>query len=414
MSRAFVSAAVERTVDRTEPVCDVILKTRITGTGHTVGRVGAQLIPNEQLAEIDLVTTGTTNTETVGVNGPVQLYSDSFIPFQIHQRVYLRPEGASLDGVCATANTQSVLTGLSTDLHCVLDRVVRKAACKKYRKNHEEADEIASRHAEQRLRSGAQTEAQPLLRDADEALKKNLADLREKGVVFTWLRFSSSSEAVLVRGSVASPAQESMAPPPELRTHPYLAVRVHETMVNETASARYAGKTITGEDIEKSAKKLGPTEPAKQPDDKEFSLTFAKEKPVEVSFTNQGVRAVLRVAEFTSGDNEYSGTNMTVKYKFEVKGNKLVAVRQGPIEAFPPGFKAGQKLSGRQQAMRTVLQKRFAKVFKPEITLTDVELPKDLANAGPLVADYAATENGWLVVTWHKGVALGANLASVE
>ena len=242
--------------------------------------------------------------------------------------------------------------------------------------------------------------------------KKNLADLREKGVVFTWLRFSSSSEAVMVRGSVA--AHSSTAPPPSLRGRPYLALRAHQTMVNETAGAKYAGKTITGEDIEKSAKKLGPTEPAKQADDKEFSLTFAKEKPVEVTFSDQGIRAVLHVAEFTSGDNEYSGMNMTVKYKFEVKGNKLVAVRQGPIEAFPPSFKAGQKLSGRQQAMRTVLQKRFGKVFKPEITLTDVELPKDLANAGPLVADYAATENGWLVVTWRKGAALAANLASAE
>ena len=45
VSRAFVSAAVERSVDRTEPVCDVILKTRITGTGHTVGRVERPAYP---------------------------------------------------------------------------------------------------------------------------------------------------------------------------------------------------------------------------------------------------------------------------------------------------------------------------------------------------------------------------------
>ena len=83
-------------------------------------------------------------------------------------------------------------------------------------------------------------------------------------------------------------------------------------------------------------------------------MTFAKEKPVEVAFTDQGVRAILRVAGFTSGDNEYSGMNMTVKYKFTIAGDKLVAVRQGPIEAFPPTFKPGQKLSGRQQVMRTV------------------------------------------------------------
>ena len=409
ISREFLSDAVERSIDRIEPVSDVILKTRITGTGRTVGHVGAELIPNDQMAEIDLVTTGTICTHTIGINGPVQLYSDSTIPFQIHQHIYLRIEGVEIDGSCAQADSQSVLTGLSTDFGCLLDRVVRKAACKKYRKNEDEAQSIASHHAAQRLSASAQTEAAPLLRDADESLKKNLNELREKGIVFAALRFSTSRDAVLVRGNIAGPGQGAISPPPPLRERSYLAVRVHETLVNESARAKLAGKTFTGEDLEKSAKKLGPTEPSKQPDDKDFSITFTNDKPVEVDFTNQGVRAVIRLAEFTSGDNEYSGMDMTVNYKFKVVGKKVIAVRQGPIEAFPPGFKAGKKLSGRQQAMRTVLQKRFAKIFKPELELTNVELPKDLAKTGPLVATRAETAQGWLLITWRKGAALVAD-----
>jgi hypothetical protein len=400
ISSAFVSAAVDQTVERTEPVADVILKTRISGTGRTVGKTGARLVANNQFAVVELVTSGTTTTETVGVNGPVRLYSDSTIPFQILQRVFITPDGVRADGVCARAQTQSVLNGIATDLHCILDRIVRKAACKKYWKNKEEADEIASRHAEERLYASSQGEAAPLLKDADEALKKNLTELRDKGIPLTSLRFSSSEEFVMVRARVA--AATAAHAPPALPEKPYLALRIQETAATEVARVNLAGKTYTGEQIEKQSKKLGPGTAPKQPDDQDFTITFVKDKPLEITFADNGLRAVLRLAQFTSGDNEYSGMDMTVKYRFEPAGSKVKAVRQGPIEAFPPGFKAGQKLSARQQAMRTVLQKRFAKVFKEEIVLTDMELPKELQKAGPLEASRAVGKDGWLLITWRR------------
>src|SRR5205085_2012294 len=96
----------------------------------------------------------------------------------------------------------------------------------------------------------------------------------------------------------------------------------------------------------------------KQADDQEYTITFINTKPVRVTFADKGFQALLHLAEFTSGDNEYSGMDMTVKYKFSPAGDTVKAVREGPIEAFPPGFKKGQKLSARQQAMRSVLQKR--------------------------------------------------------
>src|SRR5437763_298566 len=166
ISRDFVSAAFDQSIDRTDPVSDVILKTNITGMGRTVAKVSSALVPNDEAAEIDLVTAGTLTTQTVGVKGPVRLYSSSTIPFQIHQRVYLRPEGVTAEAPCARAESDSVLTGLSTDL-CLLDRLVRNIACKKYRKNKDSAQYIASRHAEERLTDSAETEAGPRLQDAD-------------------------------------------------------------------------------------------------------------------------------------------------------------------------------------------------------------------------------------------------------
>jgi hypothetical protein len=404
ISREFLEAAIAQTIDRTDPVHDVILKTRITGTGRTIARVAVELVPNEEAAVVDIVTTGTTYAETVGVNGPVQLYNDSVFPFQIHQRVYLRPEGVLAEGARSQAEAgDSTLTGLTTKFHCLLDRLVKKIACNQYRKSKDEAQNIALLHAERQLNESAEAEAGPRLRDADEALKKNLAELRADGINFAMLRFTSAKDTVFVRAASATRGSEAYGTPPQLAERSYLALRVHETMINESAQAKLGGKTFTGEQMAREARKLGsPDAPMKQ-EDKDFSITFTKNKPLEVTFADQGWRAVVRLQEFSSGDDEYAGMDMTVKYKFQVGGDKIKAVRQGVIEAFPPGFKVGQKLSARQQAMRTVLQKRFGKFFKEEMPLQDIELSKELEKAGTLVAARAEAERGWLLMTWRKG-----------
>ncbi len=406
ISREFVATGIEQSIDRTDPVNESLSKVRITGTGHTVAKVGVELVPNDDMAVIDLVTAGTTLASTVGVRGPVQIYTDSTIPFQIRQRVFLRPEGIISGCPQARADGDTVLTGITTDFHCLLDRTLKKIACKQFYKTKDKAQASSMRSIEAKLNESSQAEAAPKLQEADQALKKNLADLRTQGVVLGFLRFATSSDMVFVRANLAVPGQASIAPPPALTTRSYLALRLHESAVDEAAKAKLAGKTFTGVDLEREAKKLGQLEAPMPKDDKDFSITFQQIKPLAVTFADQKMRATLRLAEFTSGDDEYAGMDLTMLYKFVSDGAKIVAVRQGPIEAFPPNFQPGQKLSGRQQAMRTILQKRFGKFFKEEMPLQDMELTGDMKKAGPLVATRAEAANGWLLLTWRKGTTL--------
>ncbi len=399
ISKEFVDAALAQPpIERTEPVNDVILKTQISGVGHTVGQVSTQIVPSTDGAVMDLVTIGTTFTKTVGVKGPVQIYTESTIPFELRQRVTYKADGVTSSCPLARANGETCLLGVSTDL-CLFDGLVKKIAVKQYEKNKDEAQAIANEHAEQRLIEGMQTEAGPRLQSADANLKKQVADLQAKGL--SDVRFSSSSDTVMVRAVVAGKPHPS-EPPPSLAGRPYMALRIQEVMVAEIAKTELAGKTYTGEDIEKKTKKLGGKDSSKKPVDKEWSITFVKDKPLEVALVDGVLKAVLRLAEFTSEDDEYTGMDLTVKYKFRKVGDELKAVREGPIEAFPPNFKPGQKLGARQQAMRSVLQKRFAKVFKEEMEVPDVILAGDLAKAGPLAADTAEVTRGWLLMTWRK------------
>jgi hypothetical protein len=95
--------------------------------------------------------------------------------------------------------------------------------------------------------------------------------------------------------------------------------------------------------------------------------------------------------------------DVSVAYKFEPQGDTVKAVRQGPVEALPPGFVKGKALSGRQQAMRSILQKRFGKIFKQEIVFEPLALTSDVEKAGPLEVIYAQAERGWLHLAWRQG-----------
>jgi hypothetical protein len=401
ISREFVEDAVERATDRVDPVRDVILGTRIRGTGRTLARTQVQLVPSDGRAAIDLVTRGTTYTDTVGVNGKVRLYNNSTIPFEIRKRVLVNADGVYATRSSAHATSRSHLNGLSTSYPLFINRFARQIAYRKYQQRRSQADYIAARHAEDRLNRRAEVETHPRLADAAHSLQEKLDEIDNKGVPLQRLRFGTVEHALYVRGTVLSPKEPVTASEvPPLRSWCYAGVRVHESAVNHTMMDTVAGKTYSGDELEKEASRLlgplGKSQP--EADDKEWTITFTKEKPVVVKFADQGARVQIRLAEFTSGDNEYSGMDVGVAYKFQPRGNTVVAVRQGNIEAFPPGFKPGQKLSGRQQAMRTVLQRRFGKIFEKEVVLRE----RDFRNVGPLVANHAETDRGWLTVTLDR------------
>ena len=404
ISREFLGAALEQTIDRTDPVNDVVMKAHISGTGHVTAKVGVELVPNEEMAVVDLVTAGKIVADTVGVRGPVQVYTESNVPFQVRQRVYLRPEGITTGCIQAQADGETNLTGITTDFHCIMDRVLKKVACKQFYKTRRTSPRrLGKQKIEGQLTESVNTEAGPKLQEADQQLKKNLKDIRDQGVQFALLRFATSSTALMVRANMQGPKPAAFEPPPPLKQQPYLALRAHQAAINEFAQSTFGGKTFTGEELEKQSKKLGQMQNPMPKEDKEFSVTFVKDKPLEMTFANQGLKAVFRLAEFSSGDDDYTGMDMTVEYKFVTSGDTIKAVRQGPIEAFPPNFKAGSKTPAvASRRCAPSCKSSFGKFFKEEMELQDMELEGDLKKAGPLMVSGAVADRGWLSMTWRK------------
>ena len=161
VSADIVRLYVDKPIDRTKPVVDCILGTRIRGTGCTKAQATAELIPCDELAAVDIVVVGRTWTKTVGVNKSVTLCNDGIVDFTVRTRLSIDGNGIRNETPVAMARVQTFLTGLSADVPHVVNPLVRRVARRQYDKNKPEAIAISEDHARTQLVDDTLTDLVP-------------------------------------------------------------------------------------------------------------------------------------------------------------------------------------------------------------------------------------------------------------
>ncbi len=206
-------------------------------------------------------------------------------------------------------------------------------------------------------------------------------------------------------------------PPPPASAPADVTVRLHQSTINNFGSTVLAGRTLTRDELNRMMKTMTGKVPPELQDEEErdWSITFAVERPLEVLIDDGALRLTIRGDEYTSGDSAYPAMNVTAQYRLEKNDRGgVLAVRQGELEIFPPDFTPGEdQLSASQQSLKTILERRFAKLLKPELPdkpTAGLELGGRWQELGPLPLVALAAENGWLTLGWSK--AAGVNVAT--
>jgi hypothetical protein len=109
VSKPVVEAGIARGVDNWMQISDCIVGTSITGTGHTIGRIETELIPNNDLAHISLLLTGQTQANTTGLNGPVEIFSSSCAAFAARKPLFVDAQHVWSASAMANATTNTVV-----------------------------------------------------------------------------------------------------------------------------------------------------------------------------------------------------------------------------------------------------------------------------------------------------------------
>ena len=399
-SAELVDAGMSKDINQEDPIYDNILGVSISGTGHTVGKLKMSFVENDDAAEIQTNMVATVTSNTVGSKGPATVWARGTTNVTASLPLKFSGDRLEAEPSQASASTSTEILGIATK-----PKFLQKAAWRKAYKSKYCAEQIAAQHAEWRVQEKMDAEARKTIGDANDKLdaKFRLPLLRLRAYPQD-LAVSTTADRLSI-AALQADSRQIAAPnvAPKLIDGSDLAVRVHETMLNNLAARTLAGNTYTDDQLKETLKELTgkvPEELANKEDQDPWSITFTKVRPMIFGFDGEHFSMTIQGSKYTSGEKEYKSMNISVKYKVEMtdKGSKLTRI--GEIQFAPPGHKPGKTLSAGQIALRTILQKRLKNAFKPVIESDGLKLPGKFEKVGKLRLVQLGSNAGWLTLAW--------------
>ena len=416
---SLLAQAVNRPIDQVMPVDEVVLGTRVRGSGRTRGNVRLDFVPSSDRAAFDLVFAATNVADTRGSQGPVTVNSRGVTSLGARRRFFLDEYSATASPVQASASTDTTVTGMAINSRFG-KRLIQKIADRKMAETMPQAEAIAEGRARDRLRKQFQEQTEPALGQfRDQFQEKVRGPLEKQGLYPEMLHMNTTDTTLAITARKATARQLAAASlPPASAAGNLISARVHESAINNMLEEKLGGRLITQADVDRMAregKAKMPDSLGSDADQKPWAVTFAKHRPVTLAVDDGRVKLMVRGDKFVSGDRSFPGMDIWATYAIATSSQGLHLIREGDVQIYPPGFKpgGGEKLSMAETSLRRILQKRFDKLWKQVIDIPDLPLQGELASAGPLtMKQLEARKDGWVVAGWCRGSAGNRSIES--
>lgn len=389
-----------------DPIRETILNTPTYGQGLITGAVRLHFVPSDKGAAIDMHLTASGDADTVSASGPVRVYSKGELHLVADKRVLFTDEGLQVSRAVAKANNRSQTKGIATSLRGLAHRLACRITSRRLARDKPAAEAEANWKAERRL--GAQFDAQAA-EELDEISALYLANVRlplmQRGQFPPHLDLRTTSDRLLMEVTQAGRDQlTTPLPPPRLTGDSDLAVRLHESTVNNLAVKLLAGDTISVHELVAELEQLL-DEQVEEPDadmpaapDDELEVTLDQTEPLTLRFDDSLVSLTIRGARFVANGRPYPAMNVTIRYRLEKTPSGARAVLAEEPEIIPPRL-VGKKgrFSFTELAVRRILKNRLDRDLDHDMDISGVELPSDIFDLDELPVEQLAADDGWLV-----------------
>ena len=399
VSGSAVERLIRRPVDQPSPVRDCILGTRLVGNARLCGDVTAVLLPSVGSVRLQLVMNGTIQSRNIGYNGPVRLRTSSQGQVQATRLMTISESGVSLEPVAATGTLQSQVNKIEHRL-----KIVRRIARRKAAEQKPLTDSIAKRKMLNRVMEGfvEQTDsavAGPMPNLMDQARPWLLRlDLEEPARLI-----GSTSDSVYFTGTVRRDEQlAAPTPAPEVSSRDDVTLQIHESLINNTVGAIFAGRTMTRDEIVALAPEAGGEKNAESDEaEQDFEIDFDMTRPILFEARDGELRVGLRVTRFKQGKTERKDlfeVSATYRPVLTTDGRVLLD-RVGQTKIDFPRSRSGIGKAGMRGAVKKSIAEAFPKTLleQPLAIPADTKLPA-LANQTYSVRQFQA-QDGWLTIS---------------
>lgn len=444
-SADLVTYGVRRDIDEVNPVAEWLDGSWVEGTGRTVGQVRGSLGTSPNSILLINHFEGKTYSDTLAFNRGATVASRGVTRFQAEKGVEFNGlQFAELPTyACARTSTCTkwVDSGRDGALSCVADRIAWNVV--QNRRPRSEA--AASRSAERRI-------AQRFGQGVDEAVGKAENNYREK--VVYWLlnqavfpeqiKTSSTPQAIQVAARQMQSGQAGAPSAPPEAPAAAMSLRVHETAINNVASAMLGqagllvrevedairrdarrGRTLRRDEVRAAIKRQFPNAklPAVDPNEAPWEMTFASREPLRVQFDRNYITITLRIREF-GGAGEFPDLpdgDLMIEAIYEIKqaeNGPVAELIDSPLVWYgAPGqtkyrhylgiwlglgawdWSTPTEILGLLEEVEYQLEVR--EVFPTRIDGL-LKLGGQWAGYGNLQPQTMSAENGWLTIGWKR------------
>ena len=108
-------------------------------------------MPSDRRAVLDLTLTGTAKTQTVGVTGPVRVYTTAATRFAGRKRIATDAERLELSPAVVRVRQDTELTNVGTQFAGPLDRVVSGVAARSFYRDQDETNQESAQITERSI-----------------------------------------------------------------------------------------------------------------------------------------------------------------------------------------------------------------------------------------------------------------------
>jgi hypothetical protein len=357
---------LNRQLDETFRVNDVIAGTRVRGDGQLSGQVTGRFLPRISQGALELVLQGQTVASTSGYNSGARISSTGVTQLRGTKRVLIDARGVHPLPSAVDADTRISYNSVNAPNNRYGREVRGRVYGTRGRAESESAQKAAS-YVRSTIDSAVDGPAVALNKNLRQRIFVPLAS-RQVWPQTHEIRSDPSGLTIALLQKL--PAQfGAPPPPPPVAGSAAIQILVHTSLVERLAACLLQGKTLEGGDLLQARPSREPVSAPADAADR-WTLTFASVNPVSVVFRDGSVQITVRLAGFRSNDRDYAGTEISVLYRLCLQADQLIMVRDGEFRVYPLGFISGQqRLSGPQLVTRQVLQRRLEESVPAEFDL---------------------------------------------
>jgi hypothetical protein len=398
LSGRAVNFAFERDVDDYRQVSETILGSFTTGLVHTRGRVTTTLVPSADQALFEVRLAGSTVLDHgVAQRRGVSVFTSAHT--SLHARKLVAIQESGLNFWPATASCESTIWINDVEAR---SRLVESLARRHVRRTHQEFEYAAAQRTGARVSHYLDLECHAQLSEVNHAFREKIWKplVREK----LWpveMSFKTTASHLQLFALGATPSQAgATSDVPAVSTEYDVAVCLHESLLENTGESTLRQTVIKDRHWLELMKALtGQAPRALWVHDRSvpWQVTFAADRPLDLTFGEDGFILTLRFEQIVHGDAQLTRpVVLTTSHQLDESPDGVILLRRGDVDV---RFDDSLPATTEETELVAFLKRKLESVFQAEIYFDGLVPPAGASwdKLRRLQLQESSAKDGWLV-----------------